>query len=134
VYGLYEAVSTHRTGGVANVVSKVILEHVNEPPVAGGHVHRCSAVPALGNQPEADRVERTEVRVPRPYLVLGGSPEVHATSGVCAEHGDPVRFVTHLDDGRLDGVQPAPVDVLEVDGEHLATGHERGVQPRLAVR
>lgn len=130
---MYEAVSTHRTGVVAHVVGKIIPEHVNEPTVSGGNVHRGPTVRALGHQFEADRVKWPIVGVPRPYLVLGGPPEVHATPGVRTEHCDPVRFVSRLDDRWLGPVQRTPIDVLEVNSEHFATGHERGVQPCLAV-
>lgn len=100
-HGLYEAVSAHRTSGIAHVVGKVVPEHVNKSTVAGGHVHRGPAVPALGHQMKADRMKRAVVSVPHPYLVLGWPPEVHPATGVRTEHGDLVRFVSHLDDGRL---------------------------------
>jgi hypothetical protein len=133
-YGLYEGVSAHRTGGIAHVIGKVVSEHVNESTVAGGHMHRGPAVPAFGHELKANLVERAKVGVPRPYLVLGGPSEVHPATGVGAEHGDLVRFMSHLDYGRLGRIQRTPVNVLEVDGEHLATGNERGVHPRLSVR
>lgn len=122
----HHGVRAQRPGAVAHVVGEVVGQHENEAAVAGRHVHGGPAVVAHGHQPDAGRMER-EVDVPRPYLVLGGPPEVHVADRVRAEHRDAVRLAAHLDHGRPGG-RGALVDVLQVHRVHAAAGHERDVE------